>query len=594
MSQNKYNFKFNPPELTSAQINKHKDFDALLAQFEAAEATKPKLQVVQRRNWRRTLTYISSVGAAAMIALLLYFNIKSSGIEQVVADKLAAMPYVNPPMMEMQKEYATFTIDGTAGGVYEYESGSKVTVPANAFIDKDGGLVTGEVELKYREFHDAVDFFLGGIPMDYDSASVKHHLISAGMIEVQAYQNGQPVELSEDKELDIELVSTIEYHPDYQFNIYKLNVDNRNWEYKGIDNIEPILTGELKAKMDEYLKSESTDLAETVELENLVQEIATIQEKQETELQGLLSSESEMLFLPVKPQKVKAGDVSTDFNITNLDQLDPVTSDFQKKYGELTWVTDQSSERQVEIAASIEWESMTSIKLPNSDEFEITLKNSEGGELKLNLRPVLMGNNYEKAMADYEAQMKAFNEQKQIQDALLQEERAKIAQRYEEELSELQAKKQQLEDKIALYRQKGYNSLLTETITNQKVINRFKVTSMGIWNCDRPIPPALQSVKAKFEDEGKEPMEYLRCYLVNKQQNTVVHFLTTGDKAVPFRYYNNADNIMWAVDKDGKILIVYPDDFKKISNETQDYTFNFDKVDQPISTEADLRAILDL
>lgn len=594
MSQNKYNFKFNPPELTSEQINKHKDFDALLAQFEAVEATKPKLQIAQRRSWRRTLTYISTVGTAAAIALLVYFNMSSPDIEQIVADKLAAMPYVNPPMMEMQKEYATFTLDGTAGGVYEYESGSKVTVPANAFVDENGALVTGEIELKYREFHDAVDFFLGGIPMDYDSANVKHHLISAGMVEVQAYKNGQPIELNKNKELDIELVSTIDYHPDYQFNVYKLNTKNRQWEYKGIDNIEPILTGELKAKMDAYFNQQSSDLVEVGELKNVVQEIETIQGKQKTELAELTNNTGENIVAPVKPQKAKTGDISTEFNITNLEQLDPVTSDFQKKYGKLTWVADQDQEEKLQIAVSIEWESMTSVKAPNSDEFEITLKNSEGGELKLNLRPVLMGNDYEKAMADYEAQMKAFNEQMQNQDALLQEERAKIAQRYEEQLSELQSKKQALEDKIALYRQKGYNSLLTETITNQKVINRFRVTSMGIWNCDRPIPPALQSVKAKFEDDGKQPMEYLRCYLVNKQQNTVVHFLTTGDKAVPFRYYNNADNIMWAVDKDGKLLIVYPDDFKKINDETRDYTFNFDKVDKPISSEADLRAILDL
>ena len=595
MSQNKYNIQFNPPELTSEQINKHKSFDDLLVQFEAAEPTKPKLRVVHKRNWRRTFTYISSVAAAAMIALVLYINTQGANIEQIVADKLAAMPYVNPPMMEMQKEFATFTVDGTKGGVYEYESGSKVTVPANAFVDKNGILVSGKVELKYREFHDAVDFFLAGISMEYDSASIKHHLISAGMIEVKAYKNGELVELSEEKELDIELVSTIEYHPDYQFNVYRLNTDKRNWEYKGIDNIEPILTGELKAEMENYLNSQSADLAETTELVNVVQAIETIQNQQEVELQGLIGTDKVTFVAPVKPQKIKAGDLSTDLRPDNLDQLDPKLAALERKYGGLIWVTDQRFEREMEIAASdIEWESMTSVKLPNSNEFEITLKNSQGGELKLQLRPVLMNNDYEKAMADYEVQMQAYNEQMQSQDVNLDDERAVIAQRYEEQLSPLKVQKKALEEKIALYRQKGYDSLLTEMIANQKVINRFKITSLGIWSCDRIIPPALQSVEAKFEDEVKQPMEYLRCYLVNKKQNTVVQFLTTGDKAVPFRYYNNAENIMWAVDKDGKFLIVYPNDFKEIDDETRDYTFNFDKVDEPISSEADLRAILEL
>ena len=594
MSQNKYNIKFNPPELTSEQINKHKDFGALLAQFEAAEVTKPKLRVVHKRNWRRTFTYISSVGAAAMIALVLYFNMNNANLEQVVADKLAAMPYVNPPMMEMQKEFATFTVDGSEGGVYEYESGSKVTVPANAFVDENGTLVTGEVELKYREFHDAVDFFLGGIPMEYDSASIQNHLVSAGMIEVKAYQNGELVILSEDKELDIELVSTIDYHPDYKFNVYKLNVDNRSWSYETIDHIEPILTGELKAKMDDYLNSQSTDLAEEAELKIVLQEIEAIQEKQEIELQALANTNETTIAAPKKPMKIQEGDMSTEFKPDNLKSLAPEIAQLQEKYGELFWVTDQSFKRQLDIAVSIEWESMTSIKLPNSDQFEITLKNSEGGELKLNLRPVLMGNGYEQAMADYEAQMKVYNEQMKGQEGSLEGEKAEIAQRYEEELLALNTKKRALEEKIELYRQKGYDSLLTETIESQKVINRFKVTGMGIWNCARTIPPAVQSVEAKFEDDGQQPMEYLRCYLVNKKQNTVVQFLTTGNKAVPLRYYNNADNVMWAVDKDGKFLIVTSEDFKKISDETQTYTFNFDKINQSVSTEADIRAVLDL
>jgi hypothetical protein len=593
MSQNKYNFKFNPPELTSEQINKHKDFGALLAKFEAAEATKPKLQVVHKRNWRRTLTYISSVGAAAMIALLLYFNTSSPDIEQIVADKLAAMPYVNPPMMEMQKEFATFTLDGSEGGVYEYESGSKVTVPANAFVDESGALVTGEVELKYREFHDAVDFFLGGISMDYDSASIQNHLVSAGMIEVKAYKNGEPVELSEDKELDIELVSTIDYHPDYKFNVYRLNIDNRNWKYEGIDNIEPILTGDLKAKMDTYLESQSDDLAEEVELNTVIQEIKTIQEQQEVELQALVSTNVTTIAEPLKPKKAREGDMSTEFKPENLESLAPEIAQLQEKYGELIWVTNKNFERQMEIAVSVEWESMTSIKVPNSDEFEITLKSSEGGELKLNLRPVLMGNNYEKAMADYEVQMQAYNEQTKGQEGLLEEKKAEITQRYEGQLLVLEAKKQTLEEKITLERQKGYNNLLTEMVANQKVINRFKVTRTGVWNCSRIIPPAVQSVEAKFEDDVKQPMEYLRCYLVNKKQNTVVQFLTTGDKAVPFRY-TDTNNVMWAVDKDGKFLIVTSDDFKKISDETETYTFNFAKVDKSISTEADLREVLDL
>jgi hypothetical protein len=575
MSQKNYNIQFNPPELTSEQINKHKSFDDLMAQFEASQAIKPKLRAisVNRRSWRRNLTYIASISAAAMIALVLYFNIRSQSIEQMVADKLAAMPYVAPPLQEMQKEFTTFTLDGTKGGVYEYESGSKVTVPANAFVDANGNLVTGKVELRYRELHDFVDFFLGGIPMEYDSASLEHQLISAGMIEIQAYKNNQPIQISSGKELDIELISTMEYNPDYQVNVYQLSVENRNWSYAGIDNIEPILSGDLKTKMDGYFNSTLANVPEVKQLTEVVRKIEMIKAEQETELQSTVAVVEESMAMPVKPEKVKQGDLSIEI---------------EGKF----WVADKDLEDKLKMVTNLEWASVTSEKIPNSDKYEVTFKNEAGREMKLNMRPALMGNEYERAIAEYEKQMAAYNAQSEGKDGKAEDKINAIVQKYETKLSALQVEKQRLEDKIALYRKKGYNSLLTETIASQKVINRFRVNNLGLWNCARPVIPTLQTVKAMFKDDGEKPMEFFKGYLVNKKQNTVVQFLTTGDKAVNFQYYDNADNIMWAVDREGKILMVDPKDFKEINNATQDYTFNFDKVDKQIRTEADLRKIL--
>ena len=110
MSQNKYNFKFNPPELSSEQINKHQSFDDLMAQFETAPAPQQPAKVVQMRSVRRNIAYMAGVGAAAMIAIFAYFTIGTNSIERQVAERLLAQPYIFPQLEKLQKNYMVLNL----------------------------------------------------------------------------------------------------------------------------------------------------------------------------------------------------------------------------------------------------------------------------------------------------------------------------------------------------------------------------------------------------------------------------------------------------------------------------------------------------
>src|ERR1017187_213247 len=90
----------------------------------------------------------------------------------------------------------------------------------NSFVDESGKLLNGEIELRYREFHDAFDFFVAGIPMTYDSAGVRYQFASAGMMEMQAYQNGKKVNMATGKSINIELASN---YKGTEYNLYKLD-----------------------------------------------------------------------------------------------------------------------------------------------------------------------------------------------------------------------------------------------------------------------------------------------------------------------------------------------------------------------------------
>ena len=69
----------------------------------------------------------------------------------------AARNYVDPPLINVKPQFASYKCNANKGGIYEYESGSKLRVPAAAFMDNAGNLIEGEVEIKYREFHDGPD-----------------------------------------------------------------------------------------------------------------------------------------------------------------------------------------------------------------------------------------------------------------------------------------------------------------------------------------------------------------------------------------------------------------------------------------------------
>lgn len=121
--------------------------------------------------------------------------------------------------------FSTTKVSADSAGVYTLESGSQISLPANALVDKDGNQVKGEVDLKFREFHSADDILLSGIPMQLD-ADGNTYMASGGMMEIRASQNGKELELAEGKSAGIELISEVDLQNGYQ--LFHLE-DNKTW-----------------------------------------------------------------------------------------------------------------------------------------------------------------------------------------------------------------------------------------------------------------------------------------------------------------------------------------------------------------------------
>lgn len=105
-----------------------------------------------------------------------------------------------------------------------YSSGTIITIPKNAFVDQNGNAVTGEIEIRYQEFRNPVDFILSGIPMHIDSGKERGYFDSGGMFRILAFQNGNPLTLQEEIQVDFQLTDNLP-----NMNFYELDSLSNNW-----------------------------------------------------------------------------------------------------------------------------------------------------------------------------------------------------------------------------------------------------------------------------------------------------------------------------------------------------------------------------
>lgn len=145
-----------------------------------------------------------------------------------------AVNFINPPIPGANVLYKEYIVDALKGDTLFYNTGSILYFPPNSFADKDGNPVQGNVQIKYREFADPMDFYLSGISMSYDSAGKAYTFESSGMCEVLAFKDGVPVFVNLKSKPEIYLAGTNNspFH-----NLYYLDTVQKKWMYKGLNTV---------------------------------------------------------------------------------------------------------------------------------------------------------------------------------------------------------------------------------------------------------------------------------------------------------------------------------------------------------------------
>jgi hypothetical protein len=138
--------------------------------------------------------------------------------------------FIDPPLKSADVPYEEYEVDAAKGDTLVYPTGSIILFPPNAFVDEAGKPVTGKVQVKYREFKDPVDFFLAGMPMQYDSSGVAYRFISSGMLDIRAFKDGKPVFVNKAAKPEINLASK---DNSSGHSLYFLDTVQQKWINKG-------------------------------------------------------------------------------------------------------------------------------------------------------------------------------------------------------------------------------------------------------------------------------------------------------------------------------------------------------------------------
>lgn len=286
----------------------------------------------------------------------------NDGTQQVVA--------VRPPLQGVDVPFKTYKVPSNKAQTLTFETGTTIEIPADAFIDANGNPIEGEVEIKYREFHNAAQVMASGIIMQDEEG---RHMQTAGMFEMAGSQDGQEIFVRDDKNIQVNMAS-YEKGDDYDF--FRLDQKKCNWNKKGT----------AKPKINKE------------------------------KVNGLAEIKKNKVVPPVRPSKRGETDnfvFALDVNYNKFPEL--------RVFNDIIWEYagqkgDKNDPEKNTAAFEKNWADIGLNKAEKEGYFNLILQTGKD-KLEIPVRPVLKGGDYDKAMAEFETQLgkyeelKAFNEQ---------------------------------------------------------------------------------------------------------------------------------------------------------------------------------------
>lgn len=451
--------------------------------------------------------------------------------------------FIQPLFVGAEEADTNFTVDASKGGMYFNSNGSIVSVPASAFLDSAGNPVSGAVELRYKEFHDPAKIFMAGIPMTYDSAGMQYNFESAGMIEISAWQNGKPLKVNPDSMIHVAIVSNSD---EERFNTYYLDTAAKKWEY----------VNDAKAVV---YNPPTTDSSSTTTTTTVMTEP------------------------PVAPKVADKNKPS--FAIS----FDPYEFPELVAYKGVRFEVDENQTPYNKEDKKITWEEVVIKRMKNKDNFRVTFTAGSREAIYIT-QPVVdqkdfaaAQKSWEQRYAEYEAGVKQREElEKKRADAL------------QTAMTEQDRHRLWVNDTLAERARQMRAAANLQGNTETMIMREFIISDFGMWNSDCPMSmPEGMEIFAKTDRGDGKPLDAVKVYLVQKNINALYQYYNLNT----FRFDTLADNMLWAVTKDGRLATCSTDDFnaaieKMKKDKAKEAIFKFEVSAGPVKNGVEARNML--
>lgn len=530
--ENKYDIRVNPPEWTEAQAEKHMNFNALMERYERApKGSEPSLQSGAGKSVSMS-KWLGIALMAAVVSLLLWlgsdFLLPADNMPAVDAAQLALADM--RPMPQVEPAAQTNRIDAVAGDTLVAASGSRLIIPPAAFQDEAGQAITGEVELAYTEHSDFVEVFLSGAEM---KNAAGEQLETAGLMEIQAQQNGKSVYLKADKAIQVELKAKLESRKaQLAYEVQQYHIAKAFWQTKG--SVQKALDANSEEAGGAAAKESATSTAET-----------------ETSLRKAIAQNFPKPSKPIAPgQKKKDSYVL---------ELDIKAEEFPElaEYSNILWEVDNANYK--EEWDKINWEDFDVVET-SKGQYRLTLSTREQ-QVEMPVRPIILNNRknksqYQKELEKYEA-------------ALAQREQA-IEKAFQEAKAVQPIPSRDTVDLAPTYRW---------------VTHLFSVPQLGLWGCNRVLEATER--QQRFALQMPDGKTVKTVFMATAKSNTVYRIAVDEQGQALLPITQEAQQL-WALDDENRLLQLQGE----LPKEGEGQRLPFQQKNLSPQTEEQLRRVL--
>jgi hypothetical protein len=433
---------------------------------------------------------------------------------------------VRPPIKGLIQKPKISQVIASIGGNIKTQHKSTIYIPPSAFVDRNGKIVEGNVDIAYKEYYTPVDIFLSGIPMRYDSGA-NEQLISAGMIEITATQNGQELFMNPTERVSV-MLAALSDKPDY--NIYFFDPKQNKWVYKSKDNVTATSTG-LTTQKKMVIDSSEVKFQYTEEEYSIA---LTTNSDMEKKRENIFSRKKTPNFFEFKIQSTTQSPEESKFLRSIIWKY--TGEDALETYKQLT---SSDGKKRGRIYNKNFWKKLSIEKSENEGKYFLHASN-DSLALTLEVTPVITTTGTQKYFdKSYSAYTAAYQKRMNAENARFMKFQTDSANYY---------------SIFGKWR-------VTSTSMDVAISRSFQMDGFGIWNCDKPQARPNNTVMASFTDKsGKTLLPYV-VYIVDKASNTVYTYGMSEFSKL--RFNRESENLIFSVLPNGHLAYLTAKEFKE-------------------------------